>query len=156
MTKDDSQPLRVISRTVGRSRVLVIHGDITKQRVDAIVNAANTALSGGGGVDGAIHRAGGPEIMAECRRIGDCAAGDAVRTGARRLAVQHVIHTVGPIWNGGTSGEATILKSAYQRTLQVARRTTHHHCVPLNQHRDLRLSEGQGCTYRGEHGHGTH
>ena len=154
MTKDDSQPLRVISRTVGRSRVLVIHGDITKQRVDAIVNAANTALSGGGGVDGAIHRAGGPEIMAEYRRIGDCAAGDAVRTGAGRLAVQHVIHTVGPIWNGGTSGEAIIVKPPINACSTSLRRT--HHCVPLNQHRDLRLSEGQGCTYRGEHGHATH
>ena len=125
MTKDDSQPLRVISRTVGRSRVLVIHGDITKQGVDVIVNAANTALPGGGGVDGAIHRAGGPEIMTECRRIGDCAAGDAVRTGAGRLAVQHVIHTVGPIWNGGTSGDATILKPPSNARSTSLRRITH-------------------------------
>ena len=81
---------------VGTTRLTLVQGDITVQEVDAIVNAANAALRGGGGVDGAIHRAGGPDIMAECRQIGGCPTGDAVRTTAGRLPADHVIHTVGP------------------------------------------------------------
>ncbi len=106
--------------TVDKTRLTLVWGDITVQKVDAIVNAANSALRGGGGVDGAIHRAGGPDIMAECRRIGGCPTGQAVRTTAGRLSANHVIHTVGPVWSGGDAGEPDLLASAYRRSLEVA------------------------------------
>jgi len=105
-------------------RIELVQGDITAQRVGAIVNAANTTLLGGGGVDGAIHRAGGPAILAECRSIGGCATGDAVITSGGRLLAKHVIHTVGPVYRDGDSGEASLLASAYRRSLEVA--TTNH------------------------------
>jgi O-acetyl-ADP-ribose deacetylase len=101
--------------------VEVIQADITTLDVDAIVNAANSALRGGGGVDGAIHRAAGPELLAACRRIGGCPTGQAVLTPGFRLRARFVIHAVGPVWQGGGQGEAELLRSTYQATFDVAR-----------------------------------
>lgn len=114
------------TQAAAASRIIVVEGDITclDVKVDAIVNAANSSLLGGGGVDGAIHAAAGPALLRECRTIADthgpCPTGQAVITGAGRLPLRHVIHTVGPVWHGGDRGEAGLLADAYRNSLQLA------------------------------------
>jgi O-acetyl-ADP-ribose deacetylase (regulator of RNase III) len=119
-----------MQKAIGNRTIELVLGDITQQQVDAIVNAANSQLAGGGGVDGAIHRGGGPSIMAETRRLypDGCPTGSAVITSAGNLAAKYVIHAVGPVWNGGQSGEKTLLASAYQISLELADR---HGCTSV-------------------------
>lgn len=114
----------MMQRTIARSTLTLLQGDITLQETDAIVNAANSSLMGGGGVDGAIHRAGGPEILEQCKHIvadnGRLPTGEAVITTGGRLSAKHVIHTVGPIWSGGGKNEHVLLKNAYYNSLSLA------------------------------------
>jgi O-acetyl-ADP-ribose deacetylase (regulator of RNase III) len=118
MTKTRNPNIEI--RNKANSRIEIVRGDITKTDVDAIVNAANTTLLGGGGVDGAVHLAAGPELLAKCRTLGGCRPGEAKITRGYRLLARFVIHTVGPVWCGGAYGEAETLANCYRNSLQVA------------------------------------
>lgn len=109
-----------MKKTIGHGRIELVEGDITQQDTEAIVNAANRTLLGGGGVDGAIHRVGGPKILEECKKIGGCPTGEARITSGGRLKAQYVIHTVGPVYKDGKHGESELLTNAYRNSMKVA------------------------------------
>ena len=123
-----------------KRRLRLTTGDITRLKVAAIVNAANTLLLGGGGVDGPIHRAAGPGLMAECRKLGGCPPGEARLSGGYRLPAPHVIHTVGPLWQGGAAGEQQILENCYRSCIAIARAGISRYRISCDRYGHLRLS----------------
>ena len=143
--------------TFGPTLFFLEEGDITRQETEAIVNAANSRLAGGGGVDGAIHRAGGPAIMEECRKIGHCPTGQAVITTGGNLKAKYVIHTVGPIYRDGMRGEEKLLAGAYRESLKLAQtKGSPFGSLSVAQHRGIRLPPGGSGRDRPKNGSGLH